>query len=446
MSAQMEGREPSDHGPGDHGPGGHHAPESGTRSTQPRMPSKKIFLYVGLVVALLVGYGTFGHWRTSSQAAETQDETVNFTPTVRTIEAKADAKAIELTLPGQTAPFDQAAITPRATGYIATRTADIGTRLKKGELLVHIAAPDLDRQLDQAVAQLGQVQAALSQAQAQVDQSQANLKNSNTTFSRTTALLSRGYETVQNRDNQQTTILSQQATLETSQAGVKVAEANIKAQEATVARLRTLTAFEDVVAPFDGVVTARNVDTGDLVNADQGAATPLFVMANDNVLRVSVQVPQSAAVSMSDGVKAKVAVAQMDGKTFEGRVNRSSEALSPSSRSLTVEVDVDNSKHELRAGLFVNVTFAIPRLKPSVSVPADTLVFNQNGLQVATVEQEDQVHLQAVKIYRDLGKSVELSEGLRGGEQVIVSPPALLAEGTKVKVTPPDKGEEQAAR
>ena len=158
----------------------------------------------------------FGHWRTGSQAAETQDETVNFKPSVRTIEAKADAKPIELTLPGQTAPFDQAAIIPRATGYIAERTADIGTRLKKGERIVRIASPDLDRQLDQAIAQLGQVQAALMQAQAQVDQAEANLKNSNTTFSRTTALLQRGFETVQNRDNQQTTVLSQQATLETS--------------------------------------------------------------------------------------------------------------------------------------------------------------------------------------------------------------------------------------
>jgi HlyD family secretion protein len=416
------------------------------RNDAPRAPLRKIFIGVGLALVLLVGYGGYGHWRTSSQAAETQDETTNFVPTVRTIEAKADAKPIELSLPGQTAPYDAASITPRATGYVAERFADIGTRVKKGDRLLHIAAPDLDRQLDQAVAQLSQVQAALAQAQAQVDQAQANLKNSNTNFSRTTALLQRGYETVQNRDNQQTTVLSQQATLETSQAGVKVAQANIEAQQATVARLRTLTAFEDVLAPFDGVVTTRNVDTGDLVTADAGTITPLFNMVRDDILRVSVQVPQSAAVSMHDGVKATVTVPQMEGRTFEGRINRSSEALAASSRALTVEVDVQNPHHELRAGLFVNVTFAVPRLKPSVSVPADTLVFNQSGLQVAVVESEDQIHMQQIKIYRDLGKSVELSDGLQGGEQVVVSPPALLAEGSKVKIAPPNKGEEQAAR
>ena len=437
MSAQMQPGQTDDS----------RGPEKGATATAPPAPpSKKIFVGVGFVLILLLGYGGFGHWRTASQAAETQDETVNFVPTVRTIEAKADAKPVELTLPGQTTPYDQAAITARATGYIAERFADIGTRVKKGDKLVHIAAPDLDRQLDQAVAQLGQVQAALAQAKAQVDQADANLKNSNTTFSRTTALLQRGYETVQNRDNQQTTILSQQATLETSQAGVKVAEANIQAQQAMVARLRTLTAFEDVAAPFDGVVTTRNIDTGDLVNADSGTSTPLFSMARDDVLRVSVQVPQSAAVSMHDGVEAAVTVSQLEGQIFHGRVNRSSEALAASSRALTVEVDVDNRRHELRAGLFVNVTFAIPRTKPAVSVPADTLVFNQNGLQVAVVEPENQIRLQQVKIYRDLGKSVELSEGLRGGEQIVVSPPALLADGAKVKLAAPDKGEEQAAR
>lgn len=422
------------------------SPKPAEPSERPQMPSKKLFLIVGVLVLAFVAYGGFGHWRTSSQAAETQDETINFKPSVRTIEARADAKPIELTLPGQTAPFDTASMTARATGYVALRMADIGTRLKKGDRLLHIAAPDLDRQLDQAMAQLGQVQAALAQAQAQVDQASANLKNSNTTFARTTALLARGYETTQNRDNQQTTILSQQATLETSQAGVKVAEANIKAQEATVARLRTLTAFEDIVAPFDGVVTARNVDTGDLVNADTPNATPLFTMVRDDVLRVSVQVPQSVAVLMHDGVRATIKVPQFEGRTFEGRVNRSSEALSAASRSLTVEVDVANPKHELRAGLFVNVTFFVPRATPAVSLPADTLVFNRNGLQVAIVENEDQIRMQQVKIYRDLGKSVELSEGLRGGEQVVVSPPALLKDGSKVRVTPPDKGAEEAAR
>jgi HlyD family secretion protein len=412
----------------------------------PRPPSKVVFLGVGLVLFLLIGYGAFGHWRTATAAAETQDATTSFVPNVRTIEAKANAKPIELTLPGQTNPFDQAAITARATGYVAERFADIGTRVKKGDKLLRIASPDLDRQLDQAVAQLEQVEAALSQAQAQVDQANANLKNSHVNFSRTTTLLQRGYETVQNRDNQQTTVTSQQATLETSKAGVKVAQANIDGQKATVARLRTLTAFENVVAPFDGVVTMRNVDTGDLVMANSNSGTPLFSMVRDDVLRVSVQVPQSAAVTIHDGVKADVTVAQLPGHVLKGQVNRSSEALAASSRALTVEVDVDNANHELRAGVFVNVNFAIPRAKPAVSIPADTIVFTQSGLQVAVVEAEDQIHMQSIKIARDLGKSVEVSEGLEGGEQIVLSPPSLLGERSKVKIPQPAKGREQAER
>jgi HlyD family secretion protein len=401
---------------------------------------------VVLVLLLSAAFDASGYWRMCSAEAEPNDDATESLPTVRTVEAKANNKPIELNLPGQTNPFDQASIVARSTGYVAERFADIGTRVKQGDRLLRIAAPDLDRQLDQATAQLGQTAAALAQAQAQVDQATSTLKNSTTILTRDTDLLQRGYETAQDKDNQQTLVLSQQAMLETSQAGVKVAQANIDAQKATVARLRTLTDFENVIAPFDGVITTRNVDTGDLVNADSNSATPLFSMVRDDVLRVSVQVPQSAAILLQDGDKAKVTVSQLPGRTFAGRVNRSSEALYAASRSLNVEVDVENPNFELRAGLFVNVSFAIPRIKPAVTVPSDAIVFNQDGLQVAIVETGNVVHMQPITVYRDFGKSVELSEGLQGGEQVVLSPPALLAERSRVDVAQPDAGQEQAKR
>jgi RND family efflux transporter MFP subunit len=268
---------------------------------------------------------------------------------------------------------------------------------------------------------------------------EANLKLGNLTFARSDDLVKKGFDTYQNHDNQQANVSSQQANVANAKAGVKVAEANIEAQQATVNRLRTLAEFESVRAPFDGVVTVRNIDVGDLVNADTGGGTPMFTMVRDDVLRVSVHVPQSLAIAMREGLDAKVQVAELPGRTFAGKVARSAGALLSSSRTLTVEVDVDNAAHILRAGLFVNVSFAIPREHPNVVVPAEALIFNQQGLRVAVINEDKSVHLQPVTVYRDFGATIELSDGLRGGESIVLSPPTSLQEGGKVKVTSEQK-------
>ena len=410
----------------------------------PPTPRKGIFVVALLLVALLLGYGAFRHWETSRAADETQQETANYVPEVQTITAKAEDQPYPLTLPGQTEPFDTATIYPRATGYIAERKVDIGSRVKKGDLLVRIAAPDLDRQLDQAKAQLDQVKAAQAQASASLDQSKANLALANVTFKRTNKLTTQGYETVQNNDNQRTQVESSQAGVETAQAGIKVAAANVEAQQATVERLQTLTRFEEVRAPLDGIVTTRGVDVGDLVNADTKSGTALFTVAADKVLRVTVHVPQANATSIHDGLVGDVVYPQLPEKVFNGKIARSSVALLNSARTLDTEVDVDNPKGELRPGAYVNVTFQVPRVRPNVVLPSEALIFDQNGLQVATV-QDDEIHLQNIAIYRDFGKSVELRDGLNGGEQVVINPPTDLVEHAKVKVKakPP---EEQAKK
>ncbi len=410
----------------------------------PPMPRKRVFFLAILVVASLLAYGGYEHFETYEEATNTQHEAADFVPEVQTITAKADMEPVSLSLPGQTEPFDTATIYPRATGYIAERRVDIGSRVKKGDLLIQIAAPDLDQQLAQSRGQLAQTQAAQSQAQASLDQAKANLNLANVTFKRTNKLTQQGYETVQNNDNQQTQVASQQAAVETAQAGIKVAAANVQAQQATVDRLVALAAFEQVRAPFDGIVTTRSTDVGDLVNADAMSGTPLFTVANDSVLRVAVNVPQSNALAIRTGLVADVTVPQLPGKVFTGKIARSSVALQNSSRVLNTEVDVQNPTGELRPGSFVTVTFHLPRERPNIVLPAEALIFNQHGLQVATV-QDDEAHLQMVAIYRDFGKTVELREGLNGGEQVIISPPVDLVEHAKVKVKekPP---EEQAKK
>jgi HlyD family secretion protein len=405
----------------------------------PPPPSKRIFVIVFLIVAGVLAYGAYGHWQTNAAAAATQQDAIDFVPSVRTTTTKLLNDPIETTLPGQTDAFDRANIFARATGYIAERMVDIGSTVKKGDILARIASPDLDRQLDQAVAQLGQVQAALAQAQAQVALSQANLKLGNLNYARSDDLVKKGFDTYQNHDSQQANVSTQQANVEAAEAGVKVAQANIDAQQATVNRLRTLAEFESVRAPFDGVITVRNIDVGDLVNADTGGGTPMFTMVRDDILRVSVSVPQSLAIAVRDGLDAKIQVFELPGRSFAGKVARSSGALLSSSRTLAVEVDVNNASHVLRAGLFVNVTFEIPREHPNVVVPAEALIFNQQGLRVAVLNPDKSIHMQPVTVYRDSGATIELSDGLHGGESIVLSPPSSLQDGGKVKVTADQK-------
>jgi HlyD family secretion protein len=419
--------------------GGHGKP-----SAAPPPPSKWVVVIVLLVTGGVLALGAYGHWQTNAVAEQTQRDAIDFVPAVRTATTKLLSSPIETTLPGQTDAFDRANIFARATGYVAERMVDIGSTVKKGDVLVRIAAPDLDRQLDQAVAQLGQVQAALAQAQAQVSLSEANLKLGHLNYDRSDDLVKKGFDTYQNHDTQQANVSTQQANVETAKAGVKVAEANIEAQQATVNRLHTLAEFERVQAPFDGVVTVRNVDIGDLVNADTGGGTPMFTMVRDDILRVTVNVPQSLAIAIRDGLDAKILVFELPGRIFAGKVARNSGALLSSSRTLAVEVDVDNSARMLRAGLFVNVSFAVPRQHPNVVVPAEALIFNQQGLRVAIINEDKTIHLQPVTVYRDFGATIELSDGLRDGETIVLNPPTSLQEGGKVKITPDPKIAEAA--
>jgi RND family efflux transporter MFP subunit len=405
----------------------------------PKPPSKWMLVAVLLIAGGVLAFGAYGHWQVNAAAETTQKEEIDFVPAVRSTTTKLLDAPIETTLPGQTDAFDRANVFARATGYIAERKVDIGSVVKKGDVLVRIASPDLDRQLDQAIAQLGQVQAALGQATAQVALAEANLKLGNLTFARSDDLVKKGFDTYQNHDNQQANVSTQTANVAAAKAGVDVAKANIEAQQATVNRLRTLAEFESVRAPFDGVVTVRNVDVGDLVNADTGGGTPMFTMVRDDILRVSVNVPQSLAIAMRDGLDAKIQVFELPGRTFVGKVARSSGALLSSSRTLAVEVDVDNSAHALRAGLFVNVSFAVPREHPNVVVPAEALIFNQQGLRVAVINDDKSIHLQPVTVYRDSGSTIELSDGLRGGENIVLNPPTSLQEGGRVKVASDQK-------
>ena len=397
-------------------------------------PSRWLLAVVVVGIALALAWGAYGHWKRDDAAAETQRRQADAVPSVRTVAAKTEDGPVELTLPGETQPLATAAVYARATGYITERRVDIGTRVGKGDLLVHISAPDLDQQLEQAIATLGQVDAALLQANANVSQSEANLNLAKVNLQRAQALVGRGFETLQNRDQLQANQTTQGANLDAARAGVKVAEANVKAQQAAIDRLKALAAFEDVRAPFDGVVTVRNVDLGTLVNADSATGAPMFTVEEDDALRVFVQVPQNASLGVRDGLEAQITVPQMPGRTFVGTVTRSSSALQTTARTLTVEVDIPNAAGLLRSGLYASVTLAIPRTSPDVVLPAETLIFDQGGMHVAVVGEGDTVKMVPVTIRRDFGATIEVDRGPKGGDRVVLSPPASLRDGAEVKV------------
>ena len=406
----------------------------------PKQVSRLVYVVPTVLVLGLVSWGAWTHWSANKRAAEVQQSAEDFKPTLRVAVAKREDGPVTLTLPGTTAPFDMARLYARATGFVAERRVDIGSRVKKGDLLLRIAAPDLNAQLVQAAAQLGQTRAALVQAQANVVSSQSTVDLARVTNGRTSTLAAQGWETRQNADNTRANVQSGAAGVDAAKAAVTVADANVAAQFAVVQRLQALVGYLDVTAPFDGVVTARSVDAGDLVTADAGSGTALFALERDDVLRVQVAVPQSGAVLLRDGLAAKVQVQELPGQDFPGTVSRNAVALDPASRTVQVEVDLPNGDGRLRPGLYVTAVFSIPRERPGITVPDEAVLFNGQGLRVAVVGDDDTVHMQDVSIQRDLGTTVELRDGLRGGERVALSPPVDLADSQKVRVQapPPD--------
>lgn len=405
------------------------------RQDAPPLRIRRLALSVAIGAAILLAFGVFGRVEAWRAAEATRESAVDAAPHVHVATARREAGDVRVTLPAQTQAFDAASIYARATGYIAERRVDIGSRVHKGDLLLRIAAPDTDAQLAQAQATLGQLQAALVQAQANLKQAVANAHLAAVTKYRSTTLASEGWATRQNADNDTANANVQSANVTSAQAGIAVAEANLQAQRATVDRLATLAGYERVTAPFDGVITARRTDVGDLVQADQNGGTSLFDIVGDDVLRCSVYVPQSQALGIRDGIEATVTVPETPGVHFSGRIARNAAALDTASRSMLTEVDIPNADHRLRAGLFVDITFSVPRPHPVVVIPDAAIIFNGQGLMVATVEG-GRAHFRPITIDHDLGTRAELRTGLEGGEQVITNPPADLVDGGKVLVPP----------
>jgi RND family efflux transporter MFP subunit len=354
-------------------------------------------------------------------------------PRAEFIHVERSSSNSELQLPGSIQAITEAPILARADGYILHRMVDIGDRVRAGQPLAEIEAPELDQQILQAKATLQQAQASLDQALANQQQGKANEELARITAGRWNELASKGIATRQENDQYQAQYAAQAANVQALEKAVAAARSSIAAVEANVARLNDVQSYRVVKAPFDGVVTLRNVDVGALVNTGN---TLLFRIAQTSTLRIYVNVPQTYASGVRPGQAARLSVSNLPGRHFTGIVARTANALDPTSRTMLVEVQVPNGDGALLPGMFAQIDLSSPRKDAPLLVPDDALIIRADGPQVAVVRPDQTVHLQKIEIGRDYGDRLEVIAGLLEGDRIIVNPSDVAHEGVKVNPVP----------
>lgn len=359
---------------------------------------------LGLGAILLLGYGIYTHTERGIAVRALADTRQNQIPEVSFMVVRRETKPVSLDLPGETAPFETAAIGARASGYIAERRVDIGTHVKAGDVLAVIHAPELDRQE--------------ARAKAALEQARANLDLARVTARRSGGLVGGGAVSKQSFDTDRMTQQAQNAAR--------------AAADAALAESAQRRAYTIVTAPIDGVVTVRNVEVGDLVSADSVQSAPLFVVARTDRLRVRVHVPQEDAGTIQNGTPVSLTVPDHPGENFAGTVTRTGHALERDSRMLPVEIELDNRDGRLSAGVYGSIHFDLPRPAPILLIPTESLIYNADGLSVATVEDGNQLRLHKVTVGRDYGDRIEIQTGLPDGSRLILHPPSALTDGRQV--------------
>jgi membrane fusion protein, multidrug efflux system len=377
----------------------------------PPAPSRKALTIVGILLLVLLVSGALSLWgritHERALAKETERETV---PTVAIVNPVSEKPDEDLILPGSLLAYEESPIYARTNGYLVRWYKDIGSRVTKGELLAKIDTPEVDQELNQTRAARQQIVAQLELAKISADR----------------------WENLRKTDS----VSAQEADQQTS--GYKQAQANLAAADANVRRLEQLEGFKDVYAPFNGVLTKRNVDPGALINAGAGAAgRELFDVARVDPLRVYTSVPQAYAPYIKVGAKTFVTLQEFPGQKFLATVARTAEAIDPSTRTLYTEVDVPNKDGRLLPGSFGEVHFAVGSGVNKVTIPVNTMLFRAEGAQVAVVGPDGKVHLRPINIGRDYGTTLEVLDGISPTDKVVVNPPDSLEDGQQVNLAQP---------
>ena len=391
-----------------------------------------------VVLALVAGVIYEGIRLRIRTATAVKQETLDLSvPSVSVVHPKLGSATNEVVLPGSIQAFIDSPIYARASGYVKQWYTDIGTRVKAGQALAEIDAPELDQQVTQAKGAVSQSQAAVEQAAANLQQGRANEELARVTAQRWSNLVAKGAVSRQENDTYQAQYQAQAANVESLAKAVAAARSNLDAAQANLGRLQDLQAFKIVRAPFDGVITARNTDYGALINAGNGGpAQELFHIAAIKKLRVFVNVPQAYARSAVTGTPAELTLAEFPGRRFRGQLVRTAEAMDAGTRTLLVEVDLDNSGGELRPGAYAEVHLLLPASARSVIIPVSALLFRKEGLRLGVLREGNKVQLMPVVLGKDYGNEVEVVSGITPDDQVIMDPPDSLMSGAVVRVVP----------
>jgi RND family efflux transporter MFP subunit len=369
---------------------------------------KRTGLYLGaagLVIAALVGGGLASRGTAEREQAAIAAE--NALPTVSLVQPRV-SEGGEIVLPGNLEPFNRAAINARVSGYVREWRADIGDRVRRGQTLAILDAPEIDQQL--------------AQAQAAYQTAAADRGLAETTAARWGDLLEKDAVSRQEADERQ--------------GQFAAADARARAAQADVGRLRALTGFTRLAAPFDGVVTSRSAQLGALVQTGSAGAEPLFTVADVSRLRLYVRVPQALSGQLARGTQATFSVPERPGEVFEATLSRLADAVDRQSGAMLVEFLVDNSDRRLRPGGYAEVRVSMPGGAGMFQVPASALILGSDGARVAVVDGQGQVTLREVPVGRDQGATIEILSGLRPTDRIVQTPPDALATGDRVRIVP----------
>lgn len=374
---------------------------------RPAVSHRKLQLIAVVMALVAVGVVVAGITTRQSEAAQLRERAdAQAVVTVAVITPARTGTSTTLDLPGRIEAFARAPIYARVSGYLKSWHVDIGGRVKTGQLLAEIETPDLDQQL--------------LQAQAELASAKANAALATTTAKRWQALLAN--DAVSRQEAEEKT-----GDLTTKQSVVNALQANLD-------RFQALKRFTRIVAPFDGVVTARSTDVGALINVGGAPGSELFVVSDIRKLRVYVSLPQNYVSAVRQGSKARLTVPENPAKSHAATVQSLSQAISAASGSMLIQLAADNANGELLPGGFATVSFDLPRAAGALSIPPSALIFNKAGLRVGTVGADGKVQLKAVTVARDLGSVIEIATGLSADDRVIESPPDGIAEGDAVRV------------
>ncbi|HEY7334518.1 MAG TPA: efflux RND transporter periplasmic adaptor subunit [Bryobacteraceae bacterium] len=395
-----------------------------------------LFLIAAVLTAIAFFAGYFPMQKRETLLQTEAVEQEQALPRVETIRVARSTGQSQLELPGNIQAITEAPILARADGYLKRRLVDIGDRVRAGQPVAEIEAPELDQQLRQAQAAVDQARAALDQASANYEQGKANLELARVTAGRWKTLAEQGIVSRQDNDQYQAQLTAQTATVQALDKAIAAQRSNVAAAEANVARLNEVLSYRTVKAPFDGVVTQRNVDVGALVASGN---TLLYRIAQIQTLRAYVNVPQENANTVHQGQAATLAVSNLPGRRFSGTVTRTASALDPTSRTMLAEVDVPNSDGSLFPGMYAQVDLLGARGTPPLLIPAEALIYRAEGTQVAVIGPDGVVHLKKVAVGRDYGDKLEIAQGLEEGETIVANPGDTAQEGVKVDPVAPER-------